>query len=124
MHLNWHDMPKCQIAQQFDDLLQQATCEVNQEIFEVHPMCFHVRLNANDLNEPTYKEVLQSDALELCRWQDAIDAELAALQEKCCFDLVDQAEAEGWQIVNSTWVFKPKRCPDGSLLKYKACLCI
>jgi len=100
MHLNWHDMPKCQIAQQFDDLLQQATCEVNQEIFEIHPMSFHVRLNANDLDEPTYKQVSQSDALELQRWQDAIDAKLAALQEKLCFDLVNQAEAEGRQIVH------------------------
>jgi len=42
MHLDWHDMPKCQIAQQFDDLLQQGTCEVNQEIFEIHPMSFHI----------------------------------------------------------------------------------
>jgi len=106
MHLDWHDTPKCQITRQFDDLLQQATCEVNQEIFEVHPLSFHVRQNANDLDEPTYKEVSQSDALELRWWQDAIDAELAALQEKCCFNLVDQAEAEGQQIVDSTRVFK------------------
>jgi len=124
MHLDWHDTPKCQITRQFDDLLQQVTCEVNQGIFELHPMSFHVRLNANDLDEPTYKQVSQSDALELRRWQDAIDVELAALQEKRCFDLVDQAEAEGRQIVDSTWVFKRKRRPDGSLLKYKARLCI
>jgi len=65
-------------------------------------------LNANDLDEPMYKQVSQSDALELRCWQDAIDAKLAALQEKHCFNLVDQAEAEGWQIVDSTWVFKQK----------------
>jgi len=96
MHLNWHDAPNCQIDWQFDDLLQQATCEVNQEIVDIHPMSFHVRLNANNLDKLTYKEVLQSDALELCQWQDAINAELApALQKECCFDLVDQLEAEG-----------------------------
>jgi len=95
MHLNWHDTPKCQIAQQFDELLEQAMCEVNQEIFEIHPMSFHIRLNVNDLDKPTYREVSQSDALELRWWQDAIDAELDALQEKCCFKLVDQSEAEG-----------------------------
>jgi len=87
-------------------------------------MSFHVRMNANDLDKPTYREVSQSDALELCQWQDAINAELAALQEKHCFELVDQSDAKGRQIVNSTWVFKRKRQPDGSLLKYKACLCI
>jgi len=53
-----------------------------------------------------YCEVLQSDEMELQCWQDAINAELKALQEKCCFNIVDQEEAEGQQIVNSTWVFK------------------
>jgi len=48
---------------------------------------------------------------------------LKALHEKHCFELVDQAEAEGRQIVDSTWVFKHNQCPD-SLLKYKARLCI
>jgi len=54
----------------------------------------------------------------------AIDAKLLALHEKHCFDLVDKSEAEGRQIVDSTWVFKHKQRPDGTLLKYKAHLCI
>jgi len=60
----------------------------------------------------------------LSKWQDAIDDKLWALQEKYCFAVVDKEEAEGRQIVDSTWVFKRKRRPDGTLLKYKACLCI
>jgi len=92
MYLNWHNTPRYQIAWQFDNLLHQATCEVNQEIFEIHLMSFHVRLNVNNHDEPTYKEVLP---LELCQWQDAIDAECAALQNKCCFKIVNQLVAEG-----------------------------
>ena len=65
MHLNWGETPKCQVARHFDDLLHQATCNISGEILEVHPLSFHVRLNANDLDEPTYKEVSQCNAVEL-----------------------------------------------------------
>jgi len=124
MHVDWQVTPKCHIARHFDDLQHQATCDLSNEILEIHPLSFHVRLNANDLDEPMYCKVSQSDKVELRCWQDGIDAELKALQEKCCFDIVNQEEAEGQQIVNSTWVFKQKRRPDGTLLKYKARLCI
>jgi len=83
-----------------------------------------MRLNANNLDEPTYCKVSQCEGAKLSKWQDAIDDKLWALQEKYCFDIVNKEEAEGQQIVNSTWVFKHKRRPDGTLLKYKACLCI
>jgi len=49
---------------------------------------------------------------------------LKALYDKECYQLVSKSEAEGRQIVDSTWVFKRKRRPDGTLLKYKARLCI
>jgi len=62
--------------------------------------------------------------LELVHWYNAIDAELKMLYEKKCYKLVDKSEAKGRQIVDSTWVFKQKQHPDGTLLKYKARLCI
>jgi len=37
-----------------------------------------------------------------------MDAALEILYEKRCFELVDKSEAEGRQIVDSTWVFKCK----------------
>jgi len=117
-------VPKCPIARHFDDLLHQATCDISGDLLDLHPLSFHVRLYANNLDEPMYCEVLQCEGAELSKWQDAIDDELRALQEKYCFDVVDKDEAEGRQIVDSTWVFKRKRRPDGTLLKYKACLCI
>jgi len=108
MHINWQETPKCQTARHFDELLLQATCDISGEVLDVHLLSFHVRLNANDMDEPTYREVSQSDAMELRRWQDAIDEELRALQEKLCFEVVDKREAEGRQIVDSTWAFKRK----------------
>jgi len=59
MHVDWQATPKCHVARHFDDLLHQATCDLSNEILEIHPLSFHVRLNANDLDEPTYREVLQ-----------------------------------------------------------------
>ncbi len=72
------------------------------------------------MDEPTYHKVLQSDVIKLCQWQDAINKELRALQEKLCFEVVDKREAKGRQIVDSTWVFMSKHRPDGTLLKYYA----
>jgi len=95
MHIDWNEVPKCPIARHFDDLLHQATCDVSGDLLDLHPLSFHVRLNANDLDEPTYRQVLQCKSLELNKWQDAIDAELRALQEKLCFDVMDKTEAEG-----------------------------
>jgi len=53
-----------------------------------------------------------------------MDAKLEALHEKWCYNVVPKSEAKGQQIVDSTWVFKRKQRPDGSLLKHKACLCM
>jgi len=123
-HLNWGETSKCQVAWHFNDLLYQDIWDISGENLDVHPLSFHVRLNANDLDEPTYKEVSQCNAIKLGWWQDAIVDELWALHENHCFDVVNQAEAEGRQIVSSTWVFKCKGFPNGTLLKYKAHLCI
>jgi len=64
------------------------------------------------------------EILWVLHWYDAMDAALEILYEKRCFELVDKSEAEGRQIVDSTWVFKCKPHPDGTLLKCKARLCI
>ncbi len=125
MMLDWEAPVQCDTARHFDDLLQQATCELSGEVLEMHPLSFHVRLNANDMDEePTFRDIQRSDDSEQRHWMDAIDAELQALYDKDCYALVDKEQAEGRQIVDSTWVFKRKRRPDGSLLKYKARLCI
>jgi len=124
MMLDWEAPIQCDTARHFDNLLQQATCELSGEVLKMHPLSFHVRLNVNDMDEPTFRDIQHSDDSEQRHWMDAIDAELQALYDKDCYALVDKEQAEGRQIVDSTWVFKRKRRPDGSLLKYKARLCI
>jgi len=82
MHINWSDVPKCLIAQYFDDLLHQATCDISGDLLDIHPLLFHMRLNVNDLDEPTYCKSVTYEGTKLSKWHDAIDDELWALQEK------------------------------------------
>jgi hypothetical protein len=53
-----------------------------------------------------------------------MDAELSSLFERDCFDVVPISEARNRQIVPCTWALRKKRCPDSSLIKYKARLCL
>jgi hypothetical protein len=55
---------------------------------------------------------------------DAMDAELSSLFECDCFNVVPISEARNRQIVPCTWALRKKRRPDGSLIKYKARLCL
>jgi len=124
MNLDWNQESKCHLTRYFDDLCAQATCEFNNEVLEMHPLALHVRLQQTGTDDPTYREIMKGDPKELPLWYDTMDAELEALHEKRCYDVVPKSEAEGRQIVDSTWVFKRKRRPDGSLLKHKAHLCM
>jgi len=99
--LDWEAPVQCNTAWHFDDLLQQATCELSGEVLEMHPLSFHVRLNANDMDEPTFRDIQRSDDSKQRHWMEA-------LYDKDCYALVDKEQAEGQQIVDSTWVFKRK----------------
>jgi len=98
---------------------------VSSEILKLNPLYFHVKLQENDFDDPTFSQVMSGDPQELKFWYDAIDAKLLALHEKACFKVVPKSKAEGQKIVKSAWAFKQKRRLDGSpLLKYKAHLCM
>jgi len=124
MQIDWSAQDNCFMSRLFDDLIQKDMCSYSNEILNLHPTSLHVQLLDNKSDDPMYNGTQKGDPAELVYWYDAIDAELEALHEKHCFELVDQAEAEGQQIVDSIWVFKHKQHLDGSLLKYKARLCI
>jgi hypothetical protein len=81
-------------------------------------------MHQSDGDTPTFKDVLKMDADERCKWYDAMDAELSSLLERDCFDVVPISEARNQQIIPCTWALCKKRRPDGSLIKYKARLCL
>ena len=52
-------------------------------------------------------------------WIKSAEKEIQELESHGCWEEVPLSEAEGHQLVPSQWVFRIKRRPDGSLLKYK-----
>ena len=67
--------------------------------------------------EPTsYKQALRSPDAK--HWQAAIDSEYESLMTRKTWKLVPRPA--GRKLVDSKWVFKLKRNPDGSIARYKA----
>ena len=87
-----------------------------------HPYSFVAKLQTHTLDMPTYNEVLNSDPQERVLWDKAMDKELKTLADLGSFKMVQRPKGEN--ILQSTWAFKRKRYPDGSLQKYKARFCV
>jgi hypothetical protein len=84
----------------------------------IHPLAFAARANSADT--PNYYEAMNGpDSYEFMK---AMDAEVDALENLDAWDIVPREEATN--IIDSTWAFKRKRFPDGSVRKYKARLCV
>jgi hypothetical protein len=64
------------------------------------------------------------DDVEQSAWIQTMYDELDAIQDKGTFTVVDRVAAGDHAIVLSTWAFKRKRFPDGSLMKLKARFCV
>ena len=126
MRLHWgsHATTVPTIASTFYNMDLINTCRISGDILHQHPLAFHGRLQALSDDEPSFSSVANLPIEEQHKWFDAIDAEFAALHDKGCLKLVPRNAAVGKEIVPSKWVLKRKRRPDGSLLKYKARLCI
>jgi hypothetical protein len=69
-------------------------------------------------DNPTYEEAMNGPHNE--GFYQAMETELKALTDMECWDV---GRLPGSNILPSTWVFKLKRYPDGSLSKYKARSC-
>jgi hypothetical protein len=68
----------------------------------------------------TYRQAMSSS--EATKWKEASDTEMSAFQSSSVFDLVDLPH--GSKALRTKWVFKKKRNADGTILKYKARLCV
>jgi hypothetical protein len=64
---------------------------------------------------PTYKAAMASP--EAAQWLIACIEELKALERMQTYELVDRPKDR--KVVDSKWVFKVKRGPDGKIAKYK-----
>ena len=80
---------------------------------------------ANDPDSPSLANVLHHvDQEERTAWTQAMELELQELANKQTFCMVDRSAAGTNEIIPSTWVFKRKRKPDGSVSRLKARFCV
>ena len=91
-------------------------------IENTHPCAFISKVQTHQQDNPTYKDILRGTALEKQLWDAAMVQELKSLAGLGSFEMVPRPR--GANILQSTWVFKRKRYPDGLLKKYKARLCV
>jgi hypothetical protein len=83
-----------------------------------HPFAFSARANAND--DPKWNEVMNGPDRE--GFLEAMKLEIEQLESLKSWDVVPREKAirENRSIIDSTWAFKRKRYPDGSVKKLKA----
>lgn len=89
-------------------------------IHEWHPLYLATKASADD--NPTLQQVLASP--ERRGWEEAMQTELDALEQMDVYIIVPRSAAGNNPVLDSTWAFKRKRFPDGSVRKLKARLCV
>jgi hypothetical protein len=122
--VNWHNnVYSDPCIQPFQHLLNVTVDPFTMETYVLHPLLFKSQIDA--LDNPRYREVasLDHEDPESQLWKEAMNKELQQLHDKGTYEIVAKATIEG-KIIPTTWVFKRKRLPDGTIYKYKARLCI
>lgn len=87
---------------------------------DAHPLAFAAK--ANDGDALGYRAAMNAPDCE--QFREAMDVEMTQLLDRDPWDVVDRSMADGHIILDTTWVFKRKRYPDGRVKKHKARLCI
>lgn len=119
--LDWNNLTnilKSSDASQFMAMTSQFVDPETQEVDWFHPLTLSVKANAED--NPRWEEALNGPDAE-GYWQ-AMEAELDALCKMNAWEVVPREQAD--RVIPSTWVFRCKRFPDGSVRKLKARFCV
>lgn len=85
---------------------------------DLHPMILAAKANSED--NPNWNEAMNGP-LRQGYWK-AAENEIVALENKDSWDVIDRTEE--MNVLPSTWAFKCKRFPDGSVRKLKARFCV
>eukprot|EP00957_Ditylum_brightwellii_P162574 12379950-Ditylum_brightwellii.AAC.1 len=88
----------------------------------VRPLAFAAKVNAMDT--PTYFQAMNCPNAHL--FVKAMEEEMAAMEELKVWEIIDKkdvpttADGAPCSIIESTWAFKVKHFPDGSVKKHKS----
>ena len=89
-------------------------------VHDWHPAYLATKASSED--NPTLRQAMNSP--ERHGWIESMERELTSLEDMDVYEEVNRYEAKGNPILDSTWAFKRKRYPDGSIRKLKGRLCV
>jgi hypothetical protein len=91
-------------------------------LLNLHPLAFAARANSDDT--PNFHQAMNGPDAE--GFYKAMEQEMEQLESLTPWDIVSRKEADerGIKVLPSTWAFKRKRYPNGSVRKLKARFCI
>ena len=89
---------------------------------DLHPCAFLSKMQANDLDNPAYKDIPRGSAAERASWDETMTKELKGMADLWSFEMVSRPR--GANILQSSCAFKRKRFLNGTLKKYKARFCV
>ena len=119
--LSWEqamDTIKSIDLRRMEHVLLQNTNPYTNTIEEMHPMALSTKANAAD--HPTWEQAMNGP--EAKGYWEASKKELNTLKTKC--DAWEVVQRQPWmRVLPSTWAFRCKRYPDGSVRKLKARFC-
>jgi hypothetical protein len=88
---------------------------------DIQPHILQDKMRKSDPDNPTWTKAMNSP--EADKWWQACEVEMNTLENDLkAWKLVKRLP--GMNVILSTWAFKLKRYPDGSVKKYKARLCV
>jgi hypothetical protein len=121
MNLDWSSNQLQQVPTYYSKmmaLLQLAIDPFTDEIDgDLHPCLLSSKASQED--NPTFEEATHGPHRD--GFHQAMVKEIKTLTDMECWDVVKRVP--GSNVLPSTWAFKMKRYPDGSLSKYKARFC-
>jgi hypothetical protein len=121
MNLNWNSNQIHQVPTQHSKmiaLLQLATDPFTNEIDGVLHPCL-LSSKASQADNPTYADPMNDPHRD--GFYEGLVKKLKTLTDMECWEVVKRVP--GSNVLPSTWAFKLKRFPDGSLSKYKERFC-
>ena len=105
----------------FMELVESMQTDEDGLLDSMHPLAFTVKANNDDT--PNFYQAMNGPDSE--GFYRAMCDEMETLEKLEPWDIIPDIEVpEGVNILDSTWVFKRKRYPDGSVRKLKARWCV
>ena len=104
--------------------LLSALCDTTPNVFQASMLISADSFKASTGDPDTLSwDQAMSDVENLDKWMAAALKEISSLENHGTWEIDDVANAKT-KILPGTWVFRIKRAPDGSILKFKARYCV